>query len=97
MSQENALPGSILEDIRNQLFEMKAIMRAESNASLDKPQAAAYLGVSTRTIDRLVSDGQLDAVVLTRIEGGKKNGRVLFEREVLDEFRRRHRLSAKVG
>lgn len=54
--------------------------RPESPSLLDKPAAAAYLGISTVTLDRRVRSGDL------RSRRGA-DGRVMFTRHDLDALR----------
>ena len=57
-----------------------------------RDEAAAYLRVSTRTLDRLIAERKIRAARI----GGERRGRVVFDQADLEAFVRR-RFVAGIG
>ena len=74
--------------VREELERSGAVV--DGRRALSKPQAATYLGgISVRTLDRLIEDGELTAILV--------RGRKKVEVAVLDRYLDRQRQGARAG
>lgn len=72
---------------------LRSDLRVHWGGALNKSQAAAYLNVSEKTLDRYVESGMLAACDMS-VDPRKntRRGRVTFFTDDLDDFRRKRKL-----
>ena len=69
---------AIRGDVRKALAELRAREHGPDQAAFDTRGAAAYLGISSRTVARLKASGELPHVTVGR--------QIRFRREDLDQY-----------
>lgn len=73
---------AVRADLRRALAELRADAESPDHAAYSTRDAAAYIGVSERTIHRMRADGRLPAVRVGR--------QIRFRREDLDRYLAAH-------
>ncbi len=63
----------LLTDLRTEIRALRSDMARRERGALQKKEAAAFVGVSDRTLDKLVNDG---LIRVTRLSDGRRGFRV---------------------